>query len=311
MPTSASGSLLSLVEVSRLNADIRSFIIDCQSRRLSHRTIDLYQAELGYLRQFLEQQRVTRVEDIAPTHLRAYLVQLATHRNAGGCHVAYRITKTFLRWWQAEYEPHDWRNPITKVQAPKMPKPLLEPIPLEHIRAMLATCPPRTFRGDRGRAILLSLLDTGCRASEFLALNIGDVNMTSGAVIIHAGKGGKGRVVFLGAKARKAILAYLRHRPEAKPGDPLWVTENGKRMAYRGLDSLIRRRAEAAKVPEPSLHSFRRAFALLSLRNGANVYALQRLMGHADLTILRRYLAQTEQDLQRAHEESGPVDNLL
>jgi site-specific recombinase XerD len=67
----------------------------------------------------------------------------------------------------------------------------------------------------------------------------------------------------------------------------------------------------AAHVPEPSAHDFRRAFALLSLRGGCDVKFLQRLMGHADLTVLRRYLAQTESDLQAAHAKSSPVDRML
>jgi site-specific recombinase XerD len=58
-------------------------------------------------------------------------------------------------------------------------------------------------------------------------------------------------------------------------------------------------------------HAFRRAFALASLRGGMDVYSLQRLMGHADLSVLRRYLAQTEGDLQAAHQKAGPVDRLL
>lgn len=60
-----------------------------------------------------------------------------------------------------------------------------------------------------------------------------------------------------------------------------------------------------------SLHSFRRAFALCSLRAGMDIYSLQKLMGHADLGVLRRYLAQTERDLAEAHRRSGAVDNLL
>jgi integrase/recombinase XerD len=80
---------------------------------------------------------------------------------------------------------------------------------------------------------------------------------------------------------------------------------------YGGLRQIIRRRAEKAGIDPPPLHAFRRAFALASLRGGMDVYSLQRLMGHADLSVLRRYLAQTEADLQAAHERAGPVDHLL
>ena len=71
----------------------------------------------------------------------------------------------------------------------------------------------------------------------------------------------------------------------------------------------MKRRASLADVPAPSLHSFRRAFALECLRNGMDIYSLQHLMGHADLQILRRYLAQTDQDTEVAHRRGGPVDN--
>jgi len=93
--------------------------------------------------------------------------------------------------------------------------------------------------------------------------------------------------------------------------EPLWVTTQQTRLTYIGLRSMVRRRAKCAGVADPSLHSFRRGFAITSLRNGVDVFSLQRLMGHSDLSILRRYLTQTDADLERAHRKAGPVDNAL
>lgn len=109
----------------------------------------------------------------------------------------------------------------------------------------------------------------------------------------------------------RAIRRYLRCRVEVSEDEPLWVSHRGKRLTYGGLRSVVRRRAGVAGIPAPSLHSFRRAFATTSPRNGVNVFSLQRLMGHADLTMLRRYLKQTEADLWEAHRKAGPVDNML
>jgi len=81
---------------------------------------------------------------------------------------------------------------------------------------MLATCKRRMFTGDRDRAILLCLLDTGYRAAEFLALNVGDLNLSSGAALVRRGKGGKFRTVFLGGKSRRAAARYLRHRGDLR-----------------------------------------------------------------------------------------------
>ncbi len=121
------------------------------------------------------------------------------------------------------------------------------------------------------------------------------------------GKGGKPRVVYLGKKSRKALRAYLRQRNDQ--GAALWVSQNGERLTYGGLRSLFRRRATTAGVKVPSLHSFRRYFALSMLRAGVDIFSLQKLMGHADLQVLRRYLAQTNQDTLEAHRRGGPVDN--
>jgi len=119
---------------------------------------------------------------------------------------------------------------------------------------------------------------------------------------------GAGRGVFL----RNPLLPrYLRHRGDQPEDATLWATSEAKRLTYSGLVSMLRRRSKKAGVPAPMPHAFRRAFAILSLRNGADVYSLQRLMGHSDLQVLRRYLKQTDADLGEAHRRTGPVDNLL
>jgi len=176
---------------------------------------------------------------------------------------------------------------------------------------MIRTCRRRAFFGDRDRAVLLCLLDTGCRASEFTAIAVEDIDLSTGQILVRAGKGGKPRMVFLGFKSRRALATYLRHVGNREESAPLWVTREGRRLSYSGLRDIVRRRAKRASVPAPTLHSFRRAFALACLRGDMDVYSLQRLMGHGDLSMPRRYLAQTIGDVQRAHERSGPVDNLI
>jgi integrase/recombinase XerD len=83
----------------------------------------------------------------------------------------------------------------------------------------------------------------------------------------------------------------------------------GERLTYWGLRQIFRRRAGKAGEKVPGLHDFRRYFALECLRSGMNIYELQHLIGHADLQVLRRYLAITDQDTEQAHRRAGPVDN--
>ena len=86
------------------------------------------------------------------------------------------------------------------------------------------------------------------------------------------------------------------------------MVQCGERLTYFGLRQIIRRRAVAAKVDTPSLHSFRRAFALNMLRAGVDIFSLQKLMGHAEWQVLNRYLAQSTEDIAAAHRVGSPVD---
>ncbi|MHB0858595.1 MAG: tyrosine-type recombinase/integrase [Anaerolineae bacterium] len=294
-----------------LDREIEAFLIDRQARGLSPRTIDYYAEKLGLLSRFLTEQGISTVEAISAPLLRRYLLQLSRTHKPGGVHAIYRALKAFLRWYEAEVEPEDWKNPMARVKAPKVVQEPLDPLPIEHLRKMLGTCQSKTLADQRDKAILLTLLDTGLRASECLGLNLGDVELGSGSVLVRRGKGGKVRTVFLGAKSRRALVAYLRARSSSADSEPLFTGRTRERLTYWGLRDVVRRRANQAGVPGPSLHAFRRAFALLSLRGGMDIFSLQRLMGHSDLSVLRRYLAQTEDDLRLAHRRVGLADKLV
>jgi integrase/recombinase XerC/integrase/recombinase XerD len=302
---------LRIRQVASVVNEVQGFLIDRQARGLAAGTVRFYQQKLAHLTRFMAGLGITEVEQLTPRHLRQLLLAFGQEHSAGGTHALYRATKAFLNWYVEEAEPADWRNPILKVKAPKVSDEPLDPAPVDAIIAMLATCKGKSYHDLRDKAVLLTLLDTGLRASELVALNVGDLAAPTGSVLVRQGKGGKVRTVFLGSKTLREVNRYLRLRGTLAGGAPLFATEQGGRLKYEGLRDIVRRRAEQAGVPPPTLHSFRRAFALACLRNGVDVYSLQRLMGHADLGVLRRYLAQTEGDLRRAHERGGPVDRLL
>jgi len=300
-----------LVSKTAIQQEIDAFLIDRQARGLSKRTVAWYGEQLNPFAQHLASQGLTDVEAITPDLLRRYFVDLSQTHNEGGVHGRYRAIRAFLNWWTTETEPLNWRNPISKVSAPKVPERLLKPVNLDDLQAMLGTCQRRTFAGDRDKALLMFLLDTGCRRAEVCALTLADVDLHDGSVLVRHGKGNKFRTVFVGSKTRRGLVAYLRHRTDLAPSAPLWCYKDGRPLTFWGLLGILRRRAKKAGVSTPTPHSFRRGFALACLRNGVDIYALQRMMGHSDLTMLRRYLAQTESDLRKAHEKGGPVDHLL
>jgi site-specific recombinase XerD len=286
---------------------IEAFLIDRKAQGMAKGTIYFYQKKLKLFTDFCEAQVISQITEITPRFLRAYMLYLEeTGHNEGGRHACYRALKTFLYWWEDELEPEDWKNPIRRVKPPRLSVSPLEPIDLNDIRAMTNSC-DGSFHGKRDKAILLALLDTGTRAEEFLSINLDDLKYKTGEILIREGKGGKFRSVFLGKKSRRAVRVYLRERQDNNAA--MWVIKSGDRLTYWGLRQILRRRAIKAGVEIPSLHAFRRAFALNMLRAGVDIFSLQKLMGHADLQVLRRYLAQTNQDTFEAHRRGGPVDN--
>jgi site-specific recombinase XerD len=186
---------------------------------------------------------------------------------------------------------------------------VLEPISIEEVRALLHACSGRF--AERDRAVVMLLLDSGLRAAELAALNVGHVNLASGSVFVHHGKGKKDRVSFMGAQTRRALARYLRHRGVLPDSAPLFEMRLGNRMTCSGLSQMLERLAERAGVPVRRPHSFRRAFTINMLREGADLLSLQRLLGHYDLSLLQRYAKQTEGDLQAVHKGKSPVDHLL
>ncbi len=270
-------------------------------------TLRYYRNHLNAFLAFCEAQAVTQVQDVTPDLLRRFLLKLAETHNAGGVHGFYRAVRAFLRFVEAEEVVPGWQSPTRKVKTPKVTLEPIAGITLEDFSAMLETC-DKSFTGTRDAALLLALLDTGARVSEFLAVDLADVD-AAGGMLLRRTKGRRPRTVYLSQKTRRALRAYLRLRRDASPA--LWTTQQGDRLTYDGLRAILTRRAKLAGLPEtPSPHDFRRAFALNYLRNGGDIFTLSKLLGHAGIDVLKRYLAQTDQDAHAAHAKFSPVDHL-
>lgn len=297
--------------VSQIQREIDEFLIDRQARNLTPKSLHYYTYNLTTFADYSIDHGITATIDLTPRHVRKFLIYLSQQKyNDGGVYAVFGALRTYLRWYIAEFEPADWKNPLEKVEAPKRGNELQQPLSLDDFKAMVATCEPKTLTGDRDKALLLFLLDTGVRHQELTDLQVGDVDIYTGQVVVKRGKGRKGRSVFIGVTTRKALLTYFRHYPERTDDKPLWITRNKTALTRSGIRQVTRRRARQAGIDEPGLHEFRRAFALNYLRNGGDVLTLQRLLGHSTLAIINKYVALLDEDLRLGIEKHGVVDNL-
>ena len=304
----APDSLNSLPQNEYLPTLAAAFLLDRKAQNLTRKTLEFYRMNLQKFIDWCEPQAIKTVTQLTPDVMRAFFIAMSETHKAGGVHAFYRSVRAFLRWYVLEFEPEGWRDPLRKVKAPKVDVEPLEPVTREAVRALLDTCERGKFTGERDRAIILFLLDTGARAGELLALDRADVDVITGEVLIRKSKSRKPRTVFLGRTARRALRAYLKL---CDPGRALFVTDEGERLRMAGLRQIMVRRARRAGVPVPPLHSFRRAFALAMYRAGVDLLTIQRLLGHADMSILNRYIKQDTEDLRGAHGRASPGDGIF
>jgi integrase/recombinase XerD len=161
----------------------------------------------------------------------------------------------------------------------------------------------------RDVAIILVLVDTGLRASELCDLHVRDYDRKTGRLVVWHGKGDKQRSVYVGQIAQRALWRYIQQRKKPEPEAPLFeASRGGGAMNRTTLRKLIERLGERAKVEGATPHRFRHTFAVNFLRNGGSLAALQDLLGHSTMEMVRRYARLAEVDLQAAQKIASPAD---
>lgn len=160
--------------------------------------------------------------------------------------------------------------------------------------------------------MILLMVDAGVRVSELCNLTVGDVDLKANRAYV-TGKGDKPRYVYFGKICGQALWRYFVERfpnAKAKDDEPFFVTTDGIHTLDRHAVRLVIRRL-GEKVGDPALHPhrFRHTFAVQFLRNGGNIFALQQLLGHSSLEMVKHYAQLAEMDLEDAATHSSPADN--
>jgi integrase/recombinase XerD len=289
-----------------LGAAYDGFALYNRAARLSGKTLEFYRCQLTPFLEWCYEHGAYSVSAITPGLIRGYLVDRQDRRLSDySVHAAARAIRVFLNF--CVREEYIKVSPMSKVAMPRINRRVLPAFTAQQVHWLLSAC-----ETDRERSIVLCLLDTGCRASEFINLNGGDVDIDTGEVQIRQGKGRKDRTVFLGQKARASLLAYYDERGVPEQDRPVWLNQAlGTRLTASGLHQLLKRIGARAGIANCAPHTFRRTFAVSCLRNGMDIFRLARLMGHSDISVLRQYLDWLKDDLRAAHAQYGIVDHLF
>ncbi|HEX2049997.1 MAG TPA: site-specific tyrosine recombinase XerD [Actinomycetota bacterium] len=286
-------------------------------RGLSSNTVAAYARDLATWRAFCVARGID-APDVAPDDLTDYLDRLRTGRAPAPTRFAPASVARMLVSVRALYrflvrEGHLERDPTARVGTPRKPRPIPSAISVEDVERLLAA-PADDVLGRRDRAILETLYGAGVRISELVALDVDDVDLDEGSVLVRAGKGSKARRVPLGRAARAAIESYLaRSRPElaaraAGAGrGALWLNARGGRLSRQGCWKLLKGHARAAGLAERvSPHTLRHSFATHMLDAGADIRVVQELLGHASLATTQVYTLVSDRRLREVYAAAHP-----
>jgi integrase/recombinase XerD len=276
-------------------------------RSLTGNTLEAYARDLNELAAHVgEECAVTAIGAEALASLMVKNVE----RGFGARSSARQLSalRGFFRFLVREHAiPED---PTALVDRPRLSRKLPRVLSFDEVERLLAAPDIETDRGILHAAMLHMMYSSGLRVSELCALRLGDLDLQRGLVRAR-GKGGKPRLVPVGEVALSHAARYLREvRPQQAPAaeQVLFFSPRGSgRFTREGFWRMIRRYATSVGiVPLPSPHKLRHSFATHLLRGGADLRAVQAMLGHADLSTTEIYTHVAQDHLRAAHAKSHP-----
>jgi len=299
-----------------LAQDIERFVAHlANEKRASANTVEAYSSDLAQLATFARERtgrRSLKLEDLDIFLLRAWLGSLA--RTLAPSSVSRKVSsvRALLRFHQKRGRVQ--KNPAAELATPKLRKPLPTLLDVDSAREVVETPKGDDARSLRDRAVLELLYGSGLRVSELAGLDLGDVDLRVCTVRV-LGKGNKERIVPFGQPCLEAVEKYLESRddlrhPRTGEQDPraLLLSVRGRRIGVREIQLLVHRYgALGAGRADLHPHAMRHTCATHMLGGGADLRAIQEMLGHASLSTTQRYTHVSIEHLMKVYDQAHPL----
>ncbi len=282
-----------------------------------NRSPETIKSYVFYAEHFLQSIDVKNIKQITTTMIENYIAGLYDYRNdqnkpysIGTISLKIRSTKRFFEF--LEKTNVIFIDPADFIKEPKKNtriKPVLTP---KEVLRVFDQPNLGTLTGIRDRTVLEVFYATGIRLSEMCNLTIYDADLMGGVLRINKGKGAKDRVVPLGKHAKKFLREYIskvrpRFAKKNRTSRYLFMGYLGSPVTKAVVSIMIRRYRKAAKIKKKvSAHTFRHTFATVLVKNGADIRAVQKMMGHADLRTTQTYIKSLGLDIKKEHKKTHP-----
>jgi len=297
------------------------YIID-----IRHQTVLWYSEMLrSFTRYLMTKQSASDLEAFSIDTVRDYILYLRQRRRFEGhpytpeqdtllsaktiqCHT--RALKAFSSWLYSE--GYTAENRLKNLKLPKAPSIVMEPLKPEEIDKIIESIDRKSRTGVRNHAILVTLLDSGLRASEVASVSLGNLNLKDGFIKVM-GKGSKERIVPIGEHVRMILWSYIdKVRPEPTPltCNNLFLSHEGKPITVNTVKLMFTRLAESSGIERLHAHLCRHTFAVNYLLNGGDVFSLREILGHTTLEMVNHYIHFTNSQITAQHHKYSPMDKL-
>jgi len=276
-----------------------SFILDQRLKGNTDKTIKGYIGFLSRFMNWLNVKNILQIQDITLLHVQEYQLFIDTKQaeRSGKGKLSKRSVQTYMRHIKAFmtfcFDEGFIPEPIHhKMKLPKAERPAIEILTDDEVDTILSTF-TKSEMGLRNKALIYLMLDCGLRLSEVVFIKTSDINFEKGYVMVM-GKGRKGRIVPVGLKVRRAMLAYIHKRRMAESPDDdqyFFLAKSKKPLTTDCIAALMSWLKKKTGIVRLHAHLFRHTFATNFLVYGlGDVYELSRLLGHSEIRITEQYL---------------------
>lgn len=287
---------------------VRSFLLSRRERNASAHTVKAYRYDLGLFAAYAGSRDWKRIDHFV---IRGFLSQLY-EKGLSKASVARALAgvRSFYRWLAQEGVVE--QNPAKLVATPKLPKKLPRVPTIEEMNAVIdGQMPEVAAFPERDRLLFELLYGCGIRNSELTGINLDHIRMSAEAILIR-GKGKKERYVPFGESVKAALQTYLPERQEiigstGKHSVALLINRRGGRLTTRSVGRIVKKIAVAKGLsPDVHPHTLRHAFGTHMLEEGADLRAIQELLGHERLATTQRYTQLSMKHVLQVYDQTHP-----
>jgi len=309
------------------------FVCVKDAENVKARTRSEYFVQYRYLAEWLREFHpdVVYVQDVSTALIRSYINYLAYEKEKyegipyrkeklnhqrGLSPYTINIRIRFLKCWfnVLVKEKLVLKSPVKNVKLMKVDVDTKDPLTEDEVRLLLQQPNQRQYAQYRDYVMLMLFIDTGMRVQEVCALDVEDIDLTTRCIHLPASKNKnrKSRVIPVSIEVIRLIQELIAETRQYFYANALFVSNFGERLTPDGIRTNIKKYAKRAGLRKTiSPHAFRRFYAKHSALNGMDLFSLQRILGHADITTTRRYIQLNNEDLVQQHNQFSPLASII